>query len=134
MSEERAPGNSREGGSPPRRPYELITRPYALTGGRTEPSDASLAIESLVEMTWEGHDALDSMQFEAREIIVLAQQTMSVAEVASHLGVPLGVARVLVSDLADEGYVVIHPPPDPARGGAQDPTLLEKVLNGLRTL
>ncbi|HUG84353.1 MAG TPA: DUF742 domain-containing protein [Euzebya sp.] len=120
-------------GSIPRRPYELITRPYALTGGRTEPSDRTLAIESLVEMTWEGYDALDSLHFEAREIIVLAQQTMSVAEVAAHLGVPLGVARVLVSDLLDEGFVVVHPPPDSGRG-VQDPTLLEKVLNGLRAL
>lgn len=119
---------------PQSRTYERIARPYALTGGRTVPTDSSLAIESLVEMTWEGYDAIETLQFEAREILTLSQQTMSVAEVAAHLGVPLGVARVLVSDLVDEGYVIIHPPPDAATGGAQDPTLLEKVLHGLRSL
>jgi hypothetical protein len=119
---------------PPQRDYDRLARPYALTRGRTVPTDTGLAMESLVEMTWEGFDALEFVEFEPREIIALTQETMSVAEVAAHLGVPLGVARVLVSDLVDQGYVVIHPPPDATTGGAQDPTLLEKVLHGLRSL
>jgi hypothetical protein len=114
--------------------YERLSRPYTLTQGRTVPSDASLALEALVEMTWEGYDAVDSLQFEARQIITLAQETMSVAEVAVHLKLPIGVARVLVSDLADEGYVIIHPPSTGESGGGQDPSLLEKVLHGLRSL
>ncbi|WP_370323992.1 DUF742 domain-containing protein [Euzebya sp.] len=113
--------------------WSRLTRPYALTGGRTEPVDADLALESLVEMTWEGYDALDSLTFEKRDIIRLTQETVSVAELAAHLRVPLGVARVLVADLADAGYVVVHPPPEGAEGG-QDPNLLEKVLDGLRSL
>ena len=119
---------------PPERPYTRLTRPYALTGGRTEPPDASLAIGALVEVSWRGYDARDDIRFEKAEILDLTQRTISVAEVAAHLDVPLGVARVLVGDLAEEGLVIIHPPPDAETGGAQDPKLLEKVLHGLRTL
>jgi hypothetical protein len=116
------------------RPYTRLARPYALTGGRTEPTDADLALEALVEMTWEGYDALVDLAFERREIIQLVHETLSVAEVAAHLSIPLGVARVLVSDLADDGFVVIHPPVEAGRGGSKDPNLLEKVLDGLRSL
>lgn len=116
------------------RPYSRLTRAYALTGGRTVPTDQSLAIEALVEMSWKGYDARDDLQFERAAILDLTRTTISVAEVAAHLRVPLGVARVLISDLADEQLVVIHPPPGEHADGSQDPTLLEKVLHGLRTL
>ena len=119
---------------PAERPYTRLTRPYALTGGRTVPTDRTLAIEALVEMSWQGYDARDDVQFEKAEILDLTRNTISVAEVAAHLQIPLGVARVLVSDLADDNLVIIHPPPDETGGGAQDPKLLEKVLHGLRTL
>ena len=35
-------------------------------------------------------------------------------EIGASLGVPVGVARVLVSDLANAGYLVVHLPPAPA--------------------
>jgi hypothetical protein len=122
--------------------YTRLARPYAVTGGRTEPSDARLALEALVELTWDGYDVLtggpvdgvrQGLAFERRRIVELAHDTLSVAEVAAHLRVPLGVARVLVSDLADEGYVVVHPPPE-AEGPSANQNLLEKVLDGLRAL
>lgn len=125
---------SADANDPSERPYTRLTRPYALTGGRTQPPDRSLAIEALVEMSWRGYDARDETTFEKAEILDLTQRTLSVAEVAAHLDVPLGVARVLVGDLAEDGLVIIHPPPDAEDGGAQDPKLLEKVLHGLRTL
>ena len=123
-----------DGGGGGDRPYSRLARPYALTGGRTRPTDSSLAIEALVEMTWYGWAARNELQFESREILDLTHATRSVAEVAAHLDVPLGVARVLVSDLADKDYVVIYPPPETDDGGAQDPKILEKVLHGLRSL
>jgi hypothetical protein len=45
------------------------------------------------------------LRFELRRIVELCQVPLSVAEVAVQLGVPLGVARVLVADLATEGFV-----------------------------
>ena len=98
-----------------------ITRPYALTGGRTEPHDADLPVEAIVEMTWEGHDARTELSFESRDIITLTRRPLSIAEIAVHLDVPLGVARVLVSDLAQRGHVVVHPPPDAPPPGPRTP-------------
>lgn len=121
-----------DNGGPTRR--QRLTRPYTITGGRTTPSDDSLAIESLVEMTWRGYEVRARLPFEKGAILGLTEETLSVAEVAAHLEVPLGVARVLVGDLADEGFVVIHPPGGVREDGSQDPEFLERVLSGLKKL
>jgi hypothetical protein len=55
-----------------------------------------------------------------------------VAEIAALLSIPLGVARVLVGDLADEGLVRVHQPAN--QQDQPDLALLEKVLSGLRKL
>ena len=47
---------------------------------------------------------------------------------------PLGVARILVADLAEAGMVAIHQPGNGETGGTPDVTLLERVLSGLRKL
>ena len=54
------------------------------------------------------------------------------AEVSALLRMPLGVARILVADLAAEGLVRVHQPG--WRRGQPDVTLLERVLSGLRKL
>jgi hypothetical protein len=55
-----------------------------------------------------------------------------VAEIAALLRMPLGVVRVLLSDLADQGRIRVygtgHGP------GQPDRALLERVLSGLRSL
>jgi predicted ArsR family transcriptional regulator len=56
---------------------------------------------------------------------------VSVAEVAAELGVPLGTARVLVSDLYAEGLLVIHLPSF-TRAGRPRTEVLERLLTGLR--
>ena len=53
-------------------------------------------------------------------------------EVSARLDLPLGVARVLVADMADEGLVILHRPASP--GDRPDLALLERVLYGLRTI
>ena len=76
---------------------------YAITGGRTRSSAAELPMESLVMATerapWHG------MQAEYRAILEMADRPVSLVEIGSALQVPVGVARVLVSDLAGAGYV-----------------------------
>ena len=54
----------------------------------------------------------------------------SIAEIAAVVGLPLGVVRVLVSDLARAGRVVIHP----AAYEIPKVALLERVLDGLNRL
>jgi hypothetical protein len=47
--------------------------------------------------------------------------------------VPVGVARVLVSDLVNAKYLVVHlPPSSTTAGGGPTPEILERLLDGLR--
>ena len=74
-----------------------------------------------------------SMEAEAREILVMCGNPLSVAELAVHLRVPLGVAKVLVSDLLVDGCLATHQAV--ARSGDRpDLKLLERVLNGIQAL
>ena len=109
-----------------------LVRSYLVTGGRTANASAeALPLEALVALTQAGHLAPD-LTFERAEIAALCQEVLSVAEVAAHTHLPLGVARVLLADMRDEGLLDIHVP---ARAGSRpDAALLEKVLDGLRTV
>ncbi len=108
-------------------------RPYAMTGGRTRPADPDLAVEALVCTTTLGETRSGDLRLEWRWIVTLCREMLSVAEVSARLDVPLGVARVLVADMAEEGLVAVHQPPDTA-GGRPDPGLLARVLAGLQTI
>ena len=66
-----------------------------------------------------------------RKIVELCATPQSIAEVSAHLSIPLGVARVLVGDLAAEGLLAVR---DASAAAASDVSLLERVLNGLKAL
>jgi Protein of unknown function (DUF742) len=120
------------GTDPGRRTPGRLVRPYTLTGGRTRPSHADLELEALVSTTSLGESTDLSLSFEQQAIAMLCRDVLSVAEVSARLDLPLGVARVLVADMADEGLVIVHRPASP--GERPDLTLLERVLYGLRTI
>ncbi|MGX2994307.1 DUF742 domain-containing protein [Streptomyces sp. JNUCC 64] len=110
-----------------------LVRPYAMTGGRTRPR-YQLAIEALVSTTAQPHQ-LQGQLPEHQRICNLCREVKSIAEVSALLTIPLGVARILVADLAEAGLVAIHQPGgDENAGGQPDVTLLERVLSGLRKL
>ncbi|WP_326596363.1 DUF742 domain-containing protein [Streptomyces sp. NBC_01803] len=132
------PRQQRSADVPPRRPGEgeapqPLVRPYAMTGGRTRPR-YQLAIEALVSTTADPVQ-LHGQLPEHQRICQLCYEVKSVAEVSALLSMPLGVARILVADLAEAGLVAIHQPGHDAEpGGQPDVTLLERVLSGLRKL
>jgi hypothetical protein len=103
-----------------------LVRPYAHTGGRTRSSQ-ELAVEALVSASSSAFVGQETVQ--RQRIVDLCAQPKSVAEVAALLAVPLGVARVLVGDLASDGAVVVH-----ATVGAPDLEFMRRVLVGLRRL
>ncbi|BFO15609.1 DUF742 domain-containing protein [Streptomyces sp. KM77-8] len=110
-----------------------LVRPYAMTGGRTRPR-YQLAIEALVHTTAQPHQMQGQLP-EHQRICTLCREIKSVAEISALLTIPLGVARILVADLAEAGLVAIHQPGgDENAGGQPDVTLLERVLSGLRKL
>ncbi|MBP2584951.1 hypothetical protein J3A78_005429 [Streptomyces sp. PvR006] len=123
-----AAGSSSSGGS-----HNPLVRPYAMTGGRTRPR-YQLAIEALVSTTADP-SRLQGQLPEHQRICRLCFEIKSVAEISALLSIPLGVARILVADLAEAGLVAIHQPGgDETAGGQPDVTLLERVLSGLRKL
>jgi hypothetical protein len=105
---------------------------YAVTGGRTRAGDHDLPVESVVTAV-DGVDvhAVGDLQPEYRAICSHARTPVSLVEVAAHLGMPIGVARVLVSDLAEAGHLVVHAP-DPANADGPPPQILVRLLEGLR--
>ena len=107
-------------------------RPYAWTRGRTK-SGLELAIEALVSTSQRGREQMAMLQVEHRAVAELCEQTRSVAEVAALLKLPLGVARVLLGDMAGIGVVTVHQTAS-STGNVPDLALMERVLSGLRRL
>jgi hypothetical protein len=77
-----------------------FVRPFVLTGGRTRASDTSLKVETMVQTVAAAPGQLTP---EHARIVGFCWEPCSIAEVAAEVGVPLGVAVVLVGDLVDAG-------------------------------
>ncbi|MFD1148896.1 DUF742 domain-containing protein [Saccharothrix hoggarensis] len=114
----------------PREEAASIVRAYSWTGGRTT-SSYQLEIETLVSaVEW---DFPGAMKSEYHEVISLVGRPRSVAEVAALLRLPLGVAKVLLGDMAERGLIDVHRTAS-SEGAAPDLGLMERVLAGLRRL
>jgi hypothetical protein len=108
-----------------------LVRPYAVTGGRTKPK-YQLQIEAMVAAShYEARD-LSVLSPECQAILGFCRDWRSVAEISAVLRMPLGVARVLIGDMAVDGLVRVHQIDH--EQGRPDMNLLERVLSGLRKL
>lgn len=106
-------------------------RPYAMTRGRTR-SRSALLLETLISVPVYEWRVSVALAPECQEIYELCRQVHSIAEISVHLRIPVGVVRVLTSDLADQGRVRVHPPAhDPDQPGQE---IFERVLRGLQAL
>jgi uncharacterized protein DUF742 len=112
-------------------PDVSLVRPYLLTSGRAQPIDQSLEIEAQVVTDPAAGVTAHELAFERRDIVTLCREPKSVAEVASILGLHIGVARVLVADLAQLGYVGVT---RPAAQPSYDVDLIERVIRGLESI
>lgn len=108
-----------------------LVRPYLLTAGRAQPIDQTLEIEAQVVTSQLGATAAIGLTFERRDIVTLCLEAKSVAEIASILTLHIGVARVLVADLAQFGYVVVG---RPRAKLFQDIDVIERVIRGLESI
>lgn len=107
-------------------------RPYTRTGGRTRTAH-DLALEALVSTSDQGRRYRGVRTMEHRQICDLCLDTRSIAEIAAHLRLPLGVVKVLVGDMADAGLVLIHQT-ELILGDSSSRAFMERVLQGLRDL
>jgi DNA-binding transcriptional ArsR family regulator len=108
-----------------------VVRPYALTAGRTRPSGARIDLIALVTAVRRPpRDHID-LEPEHMRLLHMCRVPASVADLASDLDLPLGVVRILLADLRDQGLVAIH---QPARPGLSDVRILKEVADALRRL
>ncbi|MFG1603059.1 DUF742 domain-containing protein [Actinoplanes sp. NPDC049265] len=120
-------------------PTGALVRPYAVTRGRTRPK-LEIALEALVETTVRGRSAgvgRNSGGSEHQYIAAMCDggRVQSLAEIAARMQLPLGVARVIVADMASDGLVAVYEPTSlEDETDAVGTELLERVLSGLRRL
>jgi hypothetical protein len=108
-----------------------IVRPYALTGGLTRPSGQRL---DLLDMVRAVHGAIAHVPYlspEQAELLQCCQMPAPLADLAADLDLPIGVIRILVSDLRERGLVTIH---RAQPTGFTDLKILQEVVDGLRRL
>jgi hypothetical protein len=122
-------------------PTGALVRPYAVTRGRTRPK-LEIALEALVETTVRGRSVNSSrvgqgQGSEHQYITAMCDggRVQSLAEIAARMQLPLGVARVIVADMATDGLVAVYEPTSlEDETDAVGTELLERVLSGLRRL
>ena len=110
-----------------------VVRPYAVTKGRTMP--AADAYVGLIDMVIaEDRPQLPAgarLNSEHRRLLGMCRHPGTVVDLASDAALPVGVVRVLLSDLAAWGAIRVVRTP---RGRVTDERLLKDVLDGLQAL
>jgi Protein of unknown function (DUF742) len=109
-----------------------VVRPYAVTRGRTRSPGRPLDLIAVVV----GYppSTADRRWLEPEHLRLLARcrRPITVADLASDTGLPLGVVRVLLGDLRDRGLAAVS---DPAPSEfARDEAVLRMVLDELHSL
>ena len=106
-----------------------LVRPYVITNGRELPSDSAYSRTTLV--TAQEGAAHRVLAPEERQVVELVSGGyLSVAEVAGHTHLPLGVVRILLAQLEESGLITARPPVP--RADKVERQLLNAVLNGLK--
>lgn len=109
-----------------------LFRQYAVTQGRVEPATGWFDLVAYVVANPNTNIRAMIMQPEHRSILEMANNPVSVAEVAAALDLAVGIVRVLLGDLLEHKLISVSQPPPP-HAPATD-LVLRKVLHGLRNL
>ena len=125
-----APEDSRGPDEEPVVPARFV-RPYTITAGRTKaavdlPMEATLRVQP--------HDASTGADLGvgAQRVLELCDRR-SVAEVSALGSMPIGVVRVLLGDLVQQGLVRVQATITESSSRDERIALIERTLSGLRT-
>jgi Protein of unknown function (DUF742) len=110
-------------------PVARVVRPYTLTGGRTTPK-VELPVEATLRREGSGPEPSDANLLRILELC----DKRSVAEVSAHVHMPIGVVRVLLGDLIEQGHVRVQATLSEDSSHDERRELIERTLRGLRTL
>ena len=112
-------------------PEAAAVRSYAMTSGRARGA-VHLEFEAMLQVTPRGSDASASLNFERAAIVQLCKgEILSIAELSARLRVPIGVIRVVASDLIVDGLLEAFLP---SLGVAEDIDLISRLIEGVRAL
>lgn len=107
-------------------------RLYTVTRGRSAADEPDLDIVTLIVAAAEPSPG---MQSEHARILRATRTPAAVVEISADLGLPVGVVKILLSDLLRAGKITArHPSSARARTQLPDAALLKKVLVGLHKL
>jgi hypothetical protein len=113
--------------------HDRVVPVYAFTAGRTRAAGQDLPLEAVVTATGLSLVSGATLQMESRDIVEMCARPKSLAEIGAALRVPVGVARVLVGDLANGGYLEVHLPRTADGDGGPGHAILGRLLDGLRS-
>ncbi|MFE3649604.1 DUF742 domain-containing protein [Streptomyces sp. NPDC057579] len=107
-----------------------LVRPYVITNGRDLVDDSSFSLLTLVTVAQEPPRTKPLDPEKQRLLELCSGGFLSIAEIAGHTGLPVGVVKILVSDLMEEGHLYVRAPIPSAQ--LVERQILEEVLNGLQ--
>jgi hypothetical protein len=109
-----------------------VARPYMVTGGRTRPrGERYFDLIDVVARSGKPPPPYPSSP-ERALILDLCRNPITVADLASAVGQPLGVVRVLLDDLVLDGLIDVTTAAP--KGQVTDRDLLRQVLDALQAL
>ena len=111
-------------------PAPRVVRSYTLTGGRTAPKVELPFEATLLRQGGGPQGPVDANLIRILEIC----DKRSVAEVSALVSMPIGVVRVLLGDLIEQGHVRAQATLTEASSQDERRELIERTLRGLRTL
>ncbi len=108
-----------------------LVRPYVITRGRGLPDEHQFSLITLVTAAPEHARRPTRLSPEEQGLLeICSAGYLSVAEIAGHTRLPLGVVRILLASLTEGGFITTRPPVQ--RAAVADKQILEEVLHGLR--
>jgi hypothetical protein len=108
-----------------------LVRSFAITGGRARTS-VTFDLLAHVVATAGADPSRPGLSPEHRAVLRRAALPASIAEIASDLGLPVGVTRVLLGDLVEIDAVTVREPD--SRTDLPADHVLAAVVDGLRAL
>ncbi|MFI7387325.1 DUF742 domain-containing protein [Streptomyces sp. NPDC049813] len=104
---------------------------FVITNGRALPPDHQYEHTAMVTAARDTDASVRALSPEARTVIdLVAHGFLSVAEVAGHTHLPLGVVRILLAQLEEGGLILVRKPIP--RAERVDRELVSAVLDGLK--
>ncbi|GIF05451.1 DUF742 domain-containing protein [Actinoplanes siamensis] len=103
-----------------------LVRLYARAGGGAPVLRDGLELSAIVQRVPEAVEP-DGLSPDQMRALRLAGQPIALSEIAAHLALPLGPARLLLGELRDAGLIEV-------RRRDASPDMLDRLLSGLNSL